>query len=259
MDMSVGVVIPTFNRVELTIRAVTSVLSQTHKASQIIVVDDGGSDSSLSHLTEALNDFPIKLVSISHSGNPGLVRKVGVSHLQTRFVAFLDSDDFWLPTKLELQLKILSTRKARAVCSNAWVKDNVGMQRIYFIEKVKSITFNKLIFSNTIICSTVLVERELINKCGGFADAVSVQGAEDYATWLRVALEEEWIYIEEPLIAYSVESINHFSARPHHLPELQALIDLAVWRRNERGKFPKLFQIALKILRLSLLAYRKRI
>jgi len=254
----VGVVIPTFDRVELTIRAVTSVLSQTHKASQILVVDDGSSESSLEQLAQALKDLPVNLVSIPHSGNPGLVRKVGISHLQTRFVSFLDSDDFWLPTKLELQLKILITQKARAVCSNAWVKDNVGMQRMYFTERKKRITFNKLIFSNTIICSTTLVERDLINKCGGFADAVSVQGAEDYATWLRVALEEEWVYIEEPLIAYSVESIDHFSHGPHRLPELQALIDLAVWRRTESGKFPKLFQIALKFLRLSLLDYGKK-
>jgi glycosyltransferase involved in cell wall biosynthesis len=258
MNASIGVVIPTYERCDLTVRAVLSVLNQTHKATQIVVIDDGSDTATFLELREKLSRYPVQLEAIPHTGNPGYVRKFGISLLRTDYVSFLDSDDYWLSNKLETQVRIAQTRGFRAICSNALIQDDDGLKGNYFQEKKGSITLNKLLLNNSIICSSVLVDRKLILECDGFASSPSVQGAEDYATWLRVAQHENWSYIDEPLIAYSVENIGHFSHSRDSHAEIQALTDFALWQRSSDGKFPILFRLAVRFLKISLMSIGRR-
>ena len=253
MDYSVGVVIPTYNRCDLTIRAVISVVNQTLKADQIVVVDDGSHPSIFVELQAKLAQYPVELVGITHSGNPGHARKIGTEFLRTKFVTFLDSDDYWLPEKLETQLKQAVEKNLSAICSNAFTKDDDGLKNQYFSKEQKNITFNNLLRKNSIICSSVFLDRELLIECGSFATASAVQGAEDYATWLRIASKEKWTYINEPLIAYSVENIDHFSHLVGNHLEIQVLTDFALWQKGNNQRLPIPFRLAVRVLRMSLM------
>ncbi len=247
-----GVVIPTYNRLDETLRAVNSVLNQTAKGIRVVVVDDGSDDYVLSKLRTALLSLGVQLLEIPHTGNPSKVRNRGIQELQNRYVAFLDSDDFWRLDKIEKQLKRLLDSKSQAVCSNAEILDEKKMRLLYQDFNKQHIKYNSLINSNKIVCSSVLIDRALFLKCGGFPEATAVQGAEDYAAWLRVSQETDWLYINEPLVTYSRESIGHFSHQSGQFPEIQAYTDFIEWKHSNTKKKSFKLRIILKIYKLSL-------
>src|SRR4051812_19294567 len=105
----VSVVTPTHDRAHLLPQAVDSVLGQTAGDLELIVIDDGSTDGTLDVLGQ-YDDPRLKVIAIPHSGIPGHVRNVGLQEAQGEFVAFLDSDDIWLPEKIERQLAVLGER-----------------------------------------------------------------------------------------------------------------------------------------------------
>ena len=239
MDNIVGVVIPTYNRLEETKRAVNSVLAQTTKVSQVVVVDDGSDENLVIALRAFLGENDVRLIEIAHSGNPGKVRRAGIKELSTEYVAFLDSDDIWMPEKIEKQIAILKSSNSDAVCSNAQII-GIDKPKLYFESKRKErLTFSNLVKKNLVICSSAIVRRSILESCDGFADNMAVQGAEDYATWLRVACFTNWIYLDEPLVGYSRESVDHFSTSTYNRPEIQAYIDFIFWH-NSNSTFSKI-------------------
>ncbi|MBH0208302.1 MAG: glycosyltransferase family 2 protein, partial [Nitrospira sp.] len=116
----VSVIIPTFNRFPLLCRAVDSVLNQTHGDLEIIVIDDGSTDDTPALFAQL---FPtVHYVKTDHSGLPAIARNVGIRLAKGEFVAFLDSDDQWLPDKLSQQMEPLQRNPDIGLaCSNAFV------------------------------------------------------------------------------------------------------------------------------------------
>lgn len=230
MGSSVGVVIPTFNRPERTLQAIESVLAQTVVIDQIVVVDDGSDDWAVQNLVKSLSGTRVELITCKHSGNPGKVRNIGLDRITSDYVAFLDSDDTWEPKKIELQLNALERDSSKkAVCTNAQVIFKGARRSQYLDIKFQTLNLNRILTSNYIICSSVLVERAILEKAGNFADAKSVQGSEDYATWLRLCAFTDWIYIDEPLVNYSTGLTDHFSTRPSSNQEIRAYFDYISW------------------------------
>lgn len=205
MLKSVGVIIPTFNRPAQTVRAVRSVLEQTLRPTRILVIDDGSGKDNRIKLRSELATLDVELAEIEHTGHPGIVRKVGVEILDTDWIAFLDSDDEWLPRKLELQIQKLNESRNLACSSNAILRSS---GQYFFNENIipPSIMTSDLIKVNSIICSSSIIAKSELTKINGFADTKDVRGAEDYATWLRVSLLTNWDYLKEPLVIYSDES-----------------------------------------------------
>lgn len=252
MENLVGVVIPTYNRLEETMRAVNSVVAQTVKVSQIVVVDDGSEKDIVLALRNFLSKFNIKFIELPHSGNPGKVRNVGVRELSTEFVAFLDSDDIWMPKKIEKQIELIESSRLGAICTNADVFGG-NISKRYFSSKRKSrIDFRDLVYENLIISSSVVVRASILKQCNGFAEKIAVQGAEDYATWLRVACFTDWIYLDEPLVRYSKESITHFSDTTYNMPELQAYLDFFFWNDSQSFLSKVKKRVVLGVIRSTL-------
>src|SRR6266446_6353562 len=107
----VTVVIPTWNRLPLLEEAVASVIVQTHSYWELIVVDDGSTDGTADRL-RAFGDRRVRVVVLRHIGNIGRLRNIGAAAGSGEFIAFLDSDDVWLPRKLELQIGALRDSSA---------------------------------------------------------------------------------------------------------------------------------------------------
>ena len=104
----ISVVLPTYNRAHVLGRAVDSVLAQTFSEWELIIVDNHSSDQT-DHLIENYHNSKIKLYKINNEGIIAKSRNLGILHAQGEFVAFLDSDDWWSPRKLELSLKHLQS------------------------------------------------------------------------------------------------------------------------------------------------------
>lgn len=194
--------IPTFERVQQTLRAVESALAQSRPPDEVLVVDDGSSERTQAHLSAVLENYPVRLDLIPHTGHPGRVRNAGLGSVSGTHVAFLDSDDEWLPEKLARQAELLEAG-ARASFTNALCYSPAGETLAFPTSAFKSrVNLDDLLTGNVIFNSSAVVSRDLLERIGRIPDSYSLRGIEDYAAWLRVATFTDWHGISEPLIRY---------------------------------------------------------
>ena len=192
----VSVIIPTFNRAEVVGRAVNSVLNQTFRDFECIVVDDGSTDETDS----VLNGFADK-IKVIKTENRGVsaARNLGAELAKGKYIAFLDSDDEWKQQKLKKQTDFMRESGLRiAQTDETWVRNGK------FVNKsAKYIRPSGDIFYNCLeVCavtpSSVMMEKTLFFEYGGFDETFPV--CEDYDLWLRMSLKEKFGLVDEPLI-----------------------------------------------------------
>ncbi len=218
-----SVIIPTYNREPLVQEAVASVLAQGYPALEILVVDDGSTDNTVSRVG-ALGP-PIHVIPIRHSGRPGLVRNVGLREAHGELIAFLDSDDLWLPGKLKRQIDYLAAHPDMAVVYTNELVEDRG-QRMKWTRFDKDTPRTRMFFhgggaSPCVQASSVLLRREVLETVGLFHEGLSrYEGVE---LWGRISERYALGIIEEPLVVYrlSVDSLH---------------LTLDDWRRVREGR-----------------------
>ncbi len=195
---SVSVIIPTFNRAHVLGRAIQSVLAQRYPHWELLVVDDGSTDATRLQV-EGLSDPRIRYISIEHSG-VSAARNAGISRARYPWVTFLDSDDYWLPKKLERELAELQKRPDyRVVYTNEiWIRRGVRANQKNRHRKFSGWVFARCLPLCIISPSSVLLHRDVLVQCGMFDETLPV--CEDYDLWLRVAARFPVLFIDEPLI-----------------------------------------------------------
>lgn len=173
-DLAVSIVLTTFNRADLLPRAIRSVLGQTYQNLECIVVDDASTDNTAA-VVEQFDDN--RLVCHRHETNRGAsaTRNTGISDAQGEFIAFLDDDDEWLPTKLEKQVPLLVNSPSEVGMLYCWM-DYYGAEGHLMKEHhptYKGYVFPLVLDSQRIGgCSTLLVRRSVIEKVGGFDESL---------------------------------------------------------------------------------------
>jgi glycosyltransferase involved in cell wall biosynthesis len=253
-DNSVTVIIPTYSRVKSTVEAVHSALNQTLKPSRIIVIDDGSPEANFSDLRTQLAGLPVELIKGEKSSHPGRARNIGLAMSTSQWIAFLDSDDLWKPDKLKIQIDYASSQKAQAICTNASILDGNNSGGILYPSLPRILTTKKLIKSNYIINSSVLISRDLLIQVGGISAEYSVRGVEDYSTWLKTSRFVNWHVINEPLVLYaqfSEDSIR-IGSQLNYYSRVYAWLDYASWSKEYFGEKQLLTRIILKILSISI-------
>lgn len=198
----VSVIIPTYNRGKTLIRAIQSALDQTVAPFEVLVCDDGSTDDSEKKVL-ALGDARVKWIACGRNGMPAAPRNKGIREAGGEWIAFLDSDDEWRPGKLATQLKALETKRADASCTNAFRisgEKNCGHYLNYTRDRI---TFTDLLRVNSVVCSSVVVRKKLLEETSLFPEAKQYKAIEDYALWLRLALKTDFLYAPEPLVNYT--------------------------------------------------------
>jgi glycosyltransferase involved in cell wall biosynthesis len=201
-NIKVSVIIPNWNS-EKTLKAtIQSCLNQTLPPFEIIVCDDGSTDNS-KNVVENINDPRVIWVPHSHTGTPAIPRNNGMKISKGEWIAFCDSDDKWLPTKLEKQIRLIKRSGCKAICTDAFIKKNniITTQRISNWKKV-NISFNNLLWDNKIVCSSAIIHSSIFKDIGGFPEELEYKSFEDYIYWLRVTTRTNFIFLNEPLIIY---------------------------------------------------------
>jgi glycosyltransferase involved in cell wall biosynthesis len=178
----ISIIIPVFNRPAMLKRALTSVFSQTYRNFECIVIDDG-SDNDLSFVTSVFPD--IVYVKQHHSG-VSAARNEGIRRSQGELIAFLDSDDEWLPEMLEKHVLYLNTHPEYKISQteDIWIRNGALVNQTKKHQKISGDIFERSLMQCMVSASSVLLYRELINETGFFNE--KLPACEDYDYWLRV-------------------------------------------------------------------------
>lgn len=201
MEFTVSVIIPTWNRAATIEAAIKGALNQTHPPLEILVCDDGSTDQT-KDLVAAIEDERVLWIAGEHAGRPAIPRNRGIRESRGEWLAFLDSDDEWLPEKLERQTALAELTACLAVCANAYRVDPEGCRRLYQSWQGERITFSDFLQGNKVICTSAIIHRSLVAAIGGFPESLELTALEDYALWLRVATQTDFAYVDEPLVLY---------------------------------------------------------
>lgn len=193
----VTVILPTYNRSELILRAVDSVLNQDFQNFELIVVDDGSED----HTFEALAVYGDRL-SILRQAHAGVsrARNTGLSRARGHLIAFLDSDDWWLPRKLSAQVHFFENHPEAVICQTEerWVRNGKRVNPGKRHEKPWGEAFFRSLHLCLISPSAVMIRRAVFDEVGRFDE--SLPACEDYDLWLRVTARWPVYTLGEPLI-----------------------------------------------------------
>ncbi len=189
----VSVVIPTYNRSEDLKRALDSVLSQTYKNFEVIVVDNNSTDGTDTML-ESLNDQRIRLLKINNNGIIAASRNLGINASSGEWIAFLDSDDWWLPNKIEKSVYYIN-QGADLTYHDMYL--SYKKNQSFFFKKTKGRSLIAPIFydlirnGNPINNSSVLVKKSFLYEVGLFCTDKDIVAIEDYDAWLRISKNTE--------------------------------------------------------------------
>ena len=195
--MNVTVIIPAYNRRDLLGRSLDSVLSQTCPADEIIVVDDGSTDDTNNLIAER---YP--QINYLYQDNQGIssARNAGINRAKGEWLAFLDSDDEWLPNKLEVQMAALRDHPEHLIAhtNEHWLRNGRPKKQQPKHRKYGGRIFRYCLPLCVISPSSVVIHRSVFDRIGQFDAAMTV--CEDYDMWLRISCRYPILYIDEPLI-----------------------------------------------------------
>ena len=193
----VSVIIPTYNRAALVAEALASVQAQTYRDFEIVVVDDGGTDSTWEALSACRE---IRVLRHPHRRGVSAARNTGIEASRGQWLAFLDSDDLWLPDKLARQISWLEGQPESLICQTdeTWVRRGVRVNKPLSHRKVAGRIFLPSLARCMISPSAVMVHRRLFQDHGAFDE--TLPAAEDYDLWLRLTWRYEVGLVDAPLV-----------------------------------------------------------
>lgn len=198
----VSVVIPAYNAMNYLPETLENALSQTYDDFEVIVVNDGSSDETEQWVSQ-IKDSRVKLISQKNQGLAG-ARNTGIAHAKGEYIAFLDADDLWEPTKLEKQLRVLEENPEVGLVYTwvAYIDDKGESTGRVFKHQIEGDVWQKLTEHNIVESGSVaMVRRDCFENCGVF-DRNLGSYVEDWDMWLRLATRYHFKVVQEPLVYY---------------------------------------------------------
>lgn len=224
---SVSVVIPAYNRADMTLEALWSVLVQSRPPRELIVVDDGSTDDTVDRVERAATLVAaagvrtvVEVVRLSHCGRPGAVRNRGVDRAGGDWIAFLDSDDLWASTKLEESLAAAGdTGRDLVHTRELWLRNGREISQRSMTHAREGDIFADALVKCIVGPSTVVLRRGLFVEAGGFREDLEV--AEDYELWLRILRDRSVAYVDAPLTVKRAGHGDQLSERYGRIEEFR--------------------------------------
>lgn len=200
-DIRVSVVIPVYNREKTISYCLESVLKQTFPAFEIIVIDDNSTDDTVK-IVKSITDKRIHLITMPSNKGAQAARNMGIKLATGNYIAFLDSDDEWLPEKLEVQVReIVNLKKPCIVHCDAWVViEEKNEKKLFNVHKLNGYIYKELLTGPGPLYSCLLAPKECFEKIG-FLDE-NVPSYQEWDTSIALARLYEFIFIDKPLIIY---------------------------------------------------------
>ena len=199
--MSVTIIMPSYKSEKFIIESVESVLAQTYSNWELIIVDDCSPDDSNKVITKYVDsDYRIKLIKLQKNSGPAIARNMAIETANGRYIAFLDSDDVWLPNKLEKQIKFMQDNDLAFTYSSYKLVGEDNEDFGLFITKDK-ISYFDMLKTCSVGCLTAIYDTEKIGK----QYMPLILKRQDYGLWLKILkLIGETRGILEPLATYRI-------------------------------------------------------
>jgi len=232
----ISIVMAAKNYAKFLPQAVESAFAQTHADWELIIIDDGSTDATPEVVKPYLADPRVKYVRSDYLGQ-SRAKNLGARLSKGEFLAYLDADDAWEPTKLEKQLKLFDRPEVGVVFSGRKLIDEAGK-----ITGTPPANFPRgkvleAIFTQNFVCfSTVILRREVFDYVGGFDPGIDL--AIDYDLWLRVAKHYEFDYVPEPLVLYRTGHGNLSQKLSDRVATALSIMERAVFRRGLANEIP---------------------
>ena len=192
----VSVIIPSFNRAPLLKKAIASVLCQTYKDLELIVVDDGSEDVT----PEVVSGFGSDIVYVRQDNKgPACARNTGIKKARGEFIAFLDSDDWWDRDKLSVQMCQMRENPEYLIShtDEVWYRRGMVLKQKKKHRKIKGYIFDKCLSLCVVSMSTVVMHKAIFSKIGLFDERFPC--CEDYDFWLRLSVDTPVFFIKKAL------------------------------------------------------------
>lgn len=199
MNLLISIIIPTYNRGDFILRAVNSVFQQIYINYELIVIDDGSTDNTHSLLAPLIESKKIKYYKQENLG-VSVARNNGVKLSTGELITFLDSDDEWLPIKLQEQVNFLSTNSQFRIVygEEIWIRNGIRVNQKAIHKKSGGKIFQACVEQCLIAPSSVILQRSLFEEMGGFDE--NFQVCEDYDLWLKISSLYEIGFLTTPII-----------------------------------------------------------
>ena len=215
MDYSFDIIIPTFNRAHCLGRAIDSVLGQSFENFRVWIIDDGSTDQT----EEIVSGYEDERVNYLRTENRGVsaARNFGIGHSSAPWISFLDSDDEWLPDKLEKQIQLMEKQPALKVVhgEEIWIRKGKRVNPKNKHKKFGGMIFEKCIPLCVISPSAVTIHRDVFADIGKFREDFTV--CEDYDLWLRICAKYPVGFVETPIIKKYGGHSDQLSSKYHSM------------------------------------------
>ena len=234
-----SVVMATYNHANYIEETINSILNQTITDFELIIADDGSTDET-SQKIYSFDDSRIKYLKLTHKGLPAPVRNEAIKKSKGNYIAFIDSDDLWLPQKLKKSITPFKNDKTLGiVTSKEFIIDEnsnrTGEITVKSMNKNKILDFETLFFNNIVSSSAAVVKRESLEKVGYFEDSRYFRTVEDSHLWMKIASQYNVFFLNEILGCYRIHSKGISQNREENKINLfNALVDI-------RKRYPELF------------------
>ena len=219
----VSVIIPTYNHAQFIGKAIESVIGQSYKNLELIVVDNYSEDNTR-QVMQTFKDNRIHYFRFRNKGIIAASRNYGVNQSKGEVIAFLDSDDEWVKDKLKKQVKHLFSEGISCVCSNFSPIGDVNLWRNHLKfqdgESFQDFSYNEIVLKNPVMNSSAIILKDSFVKLGGLDENPNFIAIEDWDLWLRASNIGNIRILAEPLLNYRIHDNNRRDKRDVHLRSL---------------------------------------
>lgn len=253
--MKVSVIIPAYNAEKTIIRTLNSVVSQTREVYEVIVINDGSTDRTKDIVNEFVQKYPnIKLLNKVNEG-VSIARNCGIKESSGDFIAFLDSDDYWIENKIEKQLDILKNNPDIDLLGTARNNEKSGD---FFLKKIgylTAISAKLLLYKNFFSTPTVIMKKRIAQDVGYFDEKQKYAEEGDY--WIRICNHNNCYFLNESLVMTDEKPYFGHSGLSGNIKEMEKG-ELKNLKTAYKLKVVNLFEYSFLCI-YSLLKYFRRV
>lgn len=202
MNELVSIITPSYNTEKFIAETIESVVSQSYQNWEMIIVDDVSTDRSVKIIENYIKqDSRIKLIKLKSNSGAAVARNKAIAKANGRFIAFIDSDDLWKPTKLEEQISFMLEKAIVFTYSAYNLIDEEGKSLNIIKNPLEKVDYVELLKENQIGCLTVVYDKEKLDKCY----MPLIRKRQDYGLWLSILKKTPYAYkVPNVLASYRV-------------------------------------------------------
>ncbi len=230
----VSIIIPTYNHGEYIGNCIESIISQTYINWEAIVVNNNSTDNTV-EIIKNYNDKRISIINIDNKGIIAKSRNLGIKNAKGDYIAFLDSDDWWYPKKLDVVMANKGT--ADFIYHHLDIyKNGIKTNKKHRVRSLKSPVFEDLMINaNAITNSSVVVKKNILLKAGSLSEDLELKAVEDYDLWLKISrVTNSFLLIPEYLGGYLISGINSSNISLEMIDKIDAVYNKNVGYLNKK-------------------------